>query len=254
MQGVVSVGFESYATSVPRVLDACGAHKVLAEQQRVLIKPNLVNASPPPVTTPVECVEAVIDYVRAHSDAEIVVAEGCGDACRETPEIFAALGYVGMADRMGAVLLDLNTAPLVERQNPACELFPQMWLPAVAFTHFIISIPMLKAHSLAGMTGTIKNMMGFPPPEHYAGQHGSWKKASFHGRMQQSVRELASYILPDLTLMDASVGLSSFHLGGPTCDPPVGRLLAGGDAYALDREAAGLLGLDWECVGHLLPL
>ncbi|MBU1002740.1 MAG: DUF362 domain-containing protein [Proteobacteria bacterium] len=254
MQPLVSVEFESFAVSVPRILDACGVGRVLATQDRVLIKPNLVNASPPPVTTPVACVQAIIEYVRAHCAAEILVAEGCGDACRETPEVFAALGYDELAQRTGVQLLDLNIAPLVERQNPDCELFPRMWLPEVAFTHFLISVPMLKAHSLAGMSGSIKNMMGFLPPAHYAGPPGSWKKALFHARMQQSLRELAAHRLPDLTLMDASLGLASFHLGGPPCDPPVGRLLAGADALALDREAAGLLGLDWKRIDHLQPL
>jgi hypothetical protein len=51
--------------------------------------------------------------------------------------------------------------------------------------------------------------------------------------------------------MDASVGLASFHLGGPHCQPPVGRILAGDDPLDLDRKAAGLLGLDWRQIPHL---
>jgi len=251
MKPLVRVAFTDYASSVPAALDACGAGEFLAGQERVLLKPNLVNASPPPVTTPVALVEAVIQYVRAHSDADIVVAEGCGDACRETPEIFAALGYADMAARLGVALLDLNHAPLVKSENPACALFPELWLPEVALTHCLVSLPMLKAHSLAGMTGAIKNLMGLLPPKHYAGSGGSWKKARFHARMQQSVRELAAHRLPDLSLMDASVGLADYHLGGATCEPPVGLLLAGADARALDREAATLLGLDWRSLGHL---
>lgn len=246
------VAFRSFAESVPEVLDACRARELLARQERVLLKPNLVGAFPPPVTTPVELVEAVALYVREHAPrAEIVVGEGCGDACRETGEVFAELGYEAMAARLGLALVDLNHAPLVRREDPSCEVFPEIWLPEMAFTHAIVSLPMLKAHSLAGFTGTCKNMMGLAPPEHYGGRHGSWKKAAFHARMQQSVRELCRYVLPALTLMDATVGLAEFHLGGPPCDPPVNRLLAGTDALALDRAACGLLGIDWRSIGHL---
>lgn len=47
--------------------------------------------------------------------------------------------------------------------------------------------------------------------------------------------------------------LSDYHLGGPSCQPPVNRILAGRDrdARALDREAARLLGMDWQRIGHL---
>jgi uncharacterized protein (DUF362 family) len=126
-----------------------------------------------------------------------------------------------------------------------------MHLPEIAFTHTIISVPVLKAHSLAGITGTLKNMLGFAPPAHYSGRYGGWKKAVFHGRMQQSIVDLNRYIAPDLTIMDASVGMAEYHLGGPECDPPVARIVAGCNPWAVDRAAARLLGLDWRDIGHV---
>lgn len=250
MSGATCVDFSSYTEAVSLAMESVGADAVLASQTHVLLKPNLVNASPFPVTTPPEFVRAVIDFIRVCTDAEILIAEGCGDACRETDEIFSALGYDVLARETGVPLLDLNHAPLAHRKNPACTVFPEMYLPEVAFTHFIVSLPVLKAHSLAEMTGTLKNMMGFAPPFHYAGG-GSWKKAAFHSRMQTSIKDLCSYISPDLTVMDATVGLAEYHLGGATCDPPVGKIVAGKDPLACDRMAAGLLGLDWQTIGHL---
>ncbi len=251
MHDVLTLPFSSYRKSVPAILDAVGADRVLAEQTAVLLKPNLVNASPHPVTTPPECCEAVIAYVRAHCNAEIVVAEGCGDALMETGDVFEALGYADMAKRLGVALLDLNRAPLRTVRIPECPVFPEMHLPEAAFTNFIISLPVLKAHSLAGLTGTLKNMLGFAPPEHYSGVHGSWKKAVFHGRLQQSILDLARYVRPHLTLLDATQGLASFHLGGDTLSPPPNRLIAGGDPRAVDRTAADLLGIDWRTIRHV---
>ncbi len=72
------VDFVSYRKSVPELLDSIGAGEVLSEQARVLIKPNLINTSPPPVTTPVECCEAIIEYIHRCSEAEIIIGEGCG--------------------------------------------------------------------------------------------------------------------------------------------------------------------------------
>lgn len=249
--GVVLTDFTSYADSVPAALDACGAAGLLRKQKRVLIKPNLVNASPPPVTTPVECCAAIVRYVRAHApQAEVVVAEGCGDVLRETPELFAIHGYDLLSGREGVGLLDLNQAECVRVDNPEGEVFTELWLPEAAMASFLISVPVLKAHSLADMTGSLKNLMGLLPPARY-GKGGAWKKSSFHARMQASLRDLARCRTPDLTLMDASVGLKDHHLGGSRCDPPLATLIAGTDALACDRAGAELLGLDWRDIGHL---
>ncbi|NQT94717.1 MAG: DUF362 domain-containing protein [Lentisphaerae bacterium] len=246
-----TVEFESYGESVALLLDRLGAGKVLAEQSRVLVKPNLINSSPPPITTAVACCEAIVEYAREHSGAEIVVGDGCGDPGLTTDEVFDQLGYRDMARRQGVELVDLNEAELVRLENPDCHVFPEMYLPEIAMSSYLVSVPVLKAHSLADLTGTRKNMIGLAPPSHYAGRHGSWKKAVFHGDLQQSILDLNRYRTPDLTVLDATIGMQDYHLGGRHCDPPVNKLLAGFDPREVDRAAAELLGLDWQVIGHL---
>lgn len=251
MAGVAEIALTSYAESVPRVLDTLGAAEVLKRQAAVLVKPNLINASPPPVTTPVECVEAVIECVRSCSDAVVVVGEGCGDPALETGEVFARLGYEELARRRAVELVDLNHAPLRRLEDGRCRRFSQMYLPEIALSHYLISVPVLKAHSFAEITGTLKNMIGLAPPEHYSGRGGTWKKAVMHEAMHASIVELNRFRTPDLSLMDASVGMPDFHLGGRHCDPPLGKLIAGFDPVAVDRRGAELLGLRWQEIPHL---
>lgn len=248
---MITVPFETYEISVSKALDAIGAKDRLSGQPRILIKPNLINDSPHPVTTPPECCEAIIRYIRRFSDAHIVIAEGCGDKGLETDTVFDRLGYRAITDHYGIPLIDLNQAPLRTYNRTDCTLFPELMLPELVSTHYIISVPVLKAHSLAVITGSLKNMMGFPPPKYYSGRFGSWKKAVFHQHMQQSITELNRYIVPDLTVMDASIGLADYHLGGAHCDPPVKKILAGFDPWEVDRKAAELLGLDWKTIPHL---
>lgn len=228
-----------------------GAVSVLTGSRPVMLKPNLVNDSPFPVTTPPAFCEAVVSFVRRATDAPIVIAEGCGDARLETPEVFDALGYTEMARRLGVELMDLNTAPLVRLVRKDCPVFPEMWLPEAVFDHVLISLPVLKAHSFSRITGSMKNMMGLAPPRHYAGRHGTWKKAVFHQRMHEAIVELNRYRLPDFTVMDATVGLAEFHLGGARCRPPRALILAGRDARSVDRQAAELLCMDWREIPHL---
>ena len=248
---IVSEAFSSYGESVARCMQAAGAERVLDGKRPVMLKPNLVNDSPHPVTTPPAFCEAVITFVRQYTPAPIVIAEGCGDAHLETLEVFARLGYQQLARRQQVALLDLNQAALVCCENADRRVFPEMWLPEAVFEHVLISLPVLKAHSLCRFSGSMKNMLGLAPPSHYSGRFGTWKKAAFHHRLDEAIVDLNAYRSPDFTVMDATVGLADFHLGGPRCNPPVNRILAGADARALDREAADLLGLDWTRVGHL---
>jgi len=250
MQPIAEVKFKDYRSSVKEALDRIEAAEAIATENRILLKPNLVNASTPPVTTEPEFCRAVIEYVQAaNPDAEIVIGEGCGDLNYETDEIFKLLGYEKLAEEYGIELLDLNHAPLCEKKLEGAKVFPTIFLPEIAFSHKIISLPNLKAHSLAGITGAIKNMMGFAPPAHY--NAGSWKKSFFHQQMQQSVKELNMFIPPWLSVMDASVGLADYHLGGALCDPAPELILASVDALELDRRAAEILGLNWREIDHL---
>jgi uncharacterized protein (DUF362 family) len=251
MPPVTTIPFRSWDKSIPKIMQAAEAAPLFAAASAILIKPNLINDSPHPVTTHPDCCGALVDWIRTVSQAPVTIAEGCGDSVLDTETVFDRLGYRRLAQQKEIALLDLNTAPLREIDNPGSDRFPVVYYPEIAFSHFVVSLPVLKAHSLADITGGMKNMMGFAPPAHYGGGHGSWKKATLHHRLQQAITEWHTVRRPDFTLLDASIGLADFHLGGRRCDPPVNRLLGGTDARAVDRAAAELLGLDWRTIGHL---
>ncbi|WP_045220234.1 DUF362 domain-containing protein [Desulfonatronum thioautotrophicum] len=242
--------FQDYATTLAELLDDLGLPGVLRRRKRVIIKPNLVNASPFPVTTHPEMVLALVNYIQRHTRAKIVLAEGCGDTCLETGEIFTKLGYTALAEELGLELVDLNRAPLTRRIDPRCRFFPEIHLPKAALNGLLISVAVLKRHSLAQVTLSMKNLLGLLPPSHYQ-RGGSWKKSALHADMQRSIYELNRYRKPDLAIIDASLGLAEFHLGGATCSPPVNKLVAGFDPVAVDAAGAALLGLDWRSIGHI---
>ena len=243
--------FTSWQENVGRLLDATGLLDRLASVKRVLIKPNLVEPLEPPITTPVELIAELVDYIHAFEPGlEIIIGEGCGSSTNNTLEVFEKLGYCSLADRTGVSLLDLNEAPLVHMKDSNCKRWPEMYLPKIVFESFLISVPVLKAHSLAGVTLTMKNMVGLAPPEHFQ-QGGHWKKASFHQNIQEAVFDLNRYRTPDFTLLDATVGMQEAHLWGPTCDPPANRLAGGYDPVAIDSYGCSLLGAKWNAVGHI---
>lgn len=242
--------FTSWEETIPALLKSIGASEVLRQQQRILIKPNLVNASPPPVTLPMAACAALVRACRQWSDAQIIIAEGTGEKHLTTDEVFTIHGYDRLAQAEGIKLVDLNEAELVELRDPCNKVFPSFMIPRLVMESFVLSAAVLKAHSLSAVTLSMKNMIGVAPPAYYQ-RGGHWKKSAFHQQMQTSIFELNRYRKPDLAFIDATVGLSDYHLGGPTCDPPVNKLVAGFDPVAVDAAGSELLGIPWRQVGHI---
>lgn len=244
------VEFINYAESIRNALDGIRASDILSKQRVILIKPNLVDSIKFPVTTHRDCVSAIIDYIRNYTDARIIIAEGCGCPNKETAQVFKELGYTELAQEKSVELMDLNKAPLIKLKNPKFKVLPVCYLPEVAMRSFILSVPVLKAHSFSSVTLSLKNMLGFAPPEYYQ-RSGYWKKSFFHQDMHNSIFELNLYRTPDMVLLDASVGMPDYHLGGRECSPPVNKIIAGTDAGEVDKIGAELLGFDWRDIPHI---
>lgn len=248
-QPLVVVGeLTRYTETVPRILNAIQAGKILREQERILIKPNLIEARPAPVTTDVRCVEAIVAYCRNVSDANLIVADGAGGC--ETSECFARLGYERLAKEYGLDLVDLNHAETVTLSDPCNIFLREFHIPKVLLESYLISVPVLKAHSMAQVTLGMKNMLGVAPEADY-GKGGHYKKWGLHEQLDDAIIEINKFRKPDLTVIDAAIGMATAHLWGPKCDPPVGKIVASFDVVAADRIGCDLLGIDRKTVRHL---
>jgi len=242
--------FESFGESLPLALEAIGAREVLANQQTIIVKPNLVTDDPPPVTLPVEAAMVLVRWLQKQSEARIILAEGTGDRLHSTIKVFDHLGYMDLAERYDLKLIDLNEAPVVELARDDCPVFPQFYMPEILMDAFVISFAVLKDHSLADVTLSMKNMVGCAPPRYYQ-QGGMWKKSAFHRHMHEAILDLNRYRKPDLALIDASVGMRDHHLSGRPCDPAPHKIIAGFDPVAVDAAGALLLGHDWRDIPHI---
>lgn len=241
-----------YQNIIP-LLDAAGLARLLPADKPIIIKPNLVEVLPPPITTPAVLIDGLIAYLRGITDNEILIGEGTAALTYDTYHAYAELGYTTVAEKHGVSLVDLNDEPSVYLRDQSRTRWPEMYLPEIAMNCFLLSVPVLKAHSLSQVTLTMKNMMGLAPPEHFQ-QGGGWKKSAFHLGIQDAVADLNRYRTPDFTLLDATVGMAQAHLWGPTCDPPVRRLAASVDPVAIDAYGCRLLGKNWREIGHIAQL
>ncbi len=245
MSRVARVQFVDYDRSIPKALELIGAPERLPQEGLIILKPNLTNSSPPPVTTSVRAIEAMYEYCRARTKARIIIAEGAGSG--RTHDVYAALGYTELAKRLGIELVDFNTAETVKLANPDALHLKTFHLPKIAREAFIISVPVLKDHSFTKTTISMKNMFGLAPAKHYA---GGWNKAKLHSpSTDDSVVDVCLYKRPDLSVVDASVALKGSHLSGRK--KSINLILAGFDPVAVDAVGSELLGHEPEWVHYL---
>jgi uncharacterized protein (DUF362 family) len=236
MSQVAKVRFTDYEQSISKALDLIGTSRRLPREGLIILKPNLTNSSPPPVTTSIRAVQAVYRYCRVHTEAQIIIGEGAGSG--RTHDVFAALGYTEFAQREGLRLVDFNEAETVVLENPNALQLKEFHLPKIAQDAFIISIPVLKDHSFTKTTIAMKNMFGLAPGKYYA---GNWNKAKLHAPSpDDSVVDVCTYKRPDLSVVDASVALTGGHLAGKK--KAIGLILAGFDPVAVDAVGSQLLG------------
>ncbi|MEM2930659.1 MAG: DUF362 domain-containing protein, partial [Thermoproteota archaeon] len=89
-----------------------GIESIVPEGSKVLIKPNIVRYQSPPDTTSPDIVEALVNIIKKRNPSVIWIADGSGEG--NTIENFQALGYLQVAERTGAILVDLNYGEMVE--------------------------------------------------------------------------------------------------------------------------------------------
>jgi len=242
---VAKVRFTSYAKSVAKAMDLIGAAEKLPGRGLIVVKPNLTLNRPPPVTTNVAAARAVVDYVQSHCRAEVAIGEGCGAG--ETPDVFEALGYTAMARRKGIRLIDFNTAPAALLKRKDALQLKEFWLPEVLRDAFLISLPVLKDHSMTVTGVAMKNLFGLAPAPYYK---GSWNKSKLHSpSTHKSIVDICLYKPPDLCVVDAAVVLTGAHISGTP--RKTGFILASFDPVAVDAVGSGLLGHDPKKIKYL---
>lgn len=241
----------SLENSVSNLLTAACLPDLIPDGQTILLKPNLVGALKPPVTTPVWLTSLLVEYLQKYiPKSSIIIGEGTGSLQYDTFHPFQMLGYTKLASEKNIPLIDLNTEKLVTKKNSACTRLPVMYLPAILDDVFLFSVPVLKAHTLAKVTLTMKNMMGCVPPSHFRGK-GYWAKSAFHKQLHEAIFDLNRYRCPDFSLLDASVGMAQAHLWGAHCNPPVNMLAASADPVAIDAFGSSMLNKKWNEIGHI---
>jgi uncharacterized protein (DUF362 family) len=214
----------------------------LREKRKIFVKPNMSHPEyvPGVVTDPV-LLHDLVGLLRDGAE-EVIVGESNGFNYPCWPA-FEKTGIKTAVKEAGGTVVNLSEDKVVEVKfqngdSPLKRLFlPKTVLEADA----LVDLPLMKTHEFAMYSGAIKNLFGCVP---------SNRRIYLHPYLSEVFYWLYSILKPDLTVMDARVGIEG---NGPTKGKPVNMnlMLTGDCALATDLIASKIMGLDLEEVGYL---
>ncbi len=207
-------------------------------KEKVVIKPNLITNRPYPVTTSPKTVECIVNYFKGKAK-EIIIAEGSGMCRGGTNKAFLNLGYSELAEKSEIKLVDLNEDDYEIRKNPEALKLKEFKFPITLKNSFLISAAVLKRHSMAKVTLSLKNMIGA----------SIGRKARFHlPGINKSIVDINLYKKPDLALIDG-IESSGLELGGEVTRFDL--MIFSEDPVAADAVGANILRLNPLSVPHI---
>lgn len=206
---------------------------------RVLMKVNLLMGKDPSraVCTHPAVVRAVAREVKSLGARPVLADSPGGPFNRPALKLaYSRSGYAEDAEK-GLYELNYNTGSFygkleTGRRGKSFEL-----CSFLRDADFIINLPKLKTHGLTVYTGAVKNLFGVVPGTVKAGYHFKMPKVRDFCQLLLDIAELAA---PDLTIMDAVIGMEG---SGPSSGRPrdFKLLLAASDMLELDLLVSWLL-------------
>ncbi len=220
-----------------------GISRFISRSDVVIIKPNIAWDRTPEQaanTNPLLVAELVRQCLNAGAKKVIVTDVSCNDPRR----CFQRSGIADAASREGAEVLmpDSSRFKQVDLAGDVLQIWPvfQPFLEADK----IINVPIAKHHSLTGVTLGMKNWYGI-----LGGQ-----RQQLHQHIHESLVDLAEFMRPTLTIVDAyRILLRNGPTGGNLEDVLLKKsLVASTDPVALDAYVAkALFNLDATSLPYL---
>ena len=210
--------------------------------KKIILKPNLINDRSPPTTTPVETIEALINYY--YKEYEVTIAEGSGWC--ETDKAYKNLGYLKIAEQYGVKLVDLNKDNYEIKEISQTFRIKKFEFCLTLKDAYLISVPILKKHSLTDVTISLKNMLGATLGDTTS---VSWKKGRFHNRLDENIVDINLYLRPNLAIIDGRAA----GVGGELSSRPkeLNVMIFSEDLVAADAVGAKYLNKNPLSINHL---
>jgi uncharacterized protein (DUF362 family) len=224
------------------------------KNKRILIKPNVGRIAPPEVgyNTHPEAVAAIIETLLELGVEEIAIGES-PIVSVDTFKAFQRAGFTEMAARYGVELIDFDSKPPVIKSVHNPRVISETKICQQVYDYdVLISVPVTKTHMHTGVTLGIKNMKGCLYRHEKVRYHQLeyLKQVYPEKTLDSAISDLATVILPDMTVVDGYIGMEGL---GPSGGEPVKSnfAVASFSAMGADLVACKLMGVDIGEVDHL---
>ncbi len=220
-----------------------GMGRFVKRGQKVAIKPNISWDSKPEYAgcTNPALVNRIVRHCLEAGAARVVVFDHTIEhwrRCWDSSQIAAAVKEAG-----GVMAPGETERYYAERQVQGRALTRARVHEAMLEADVLISVPILKHHGGAGMTGSIKNFMG-----------AVWDRRTYHATdLQQCIADFLTVRKPDLSVVDAyRVMLKNGPRSGSLADVSLMKMqVLSTDIVAADASGARLLGRNPEDFWHI---
>ncbi len=224
-----------------------GIDKFIQEGDKAFIKPNILRGAQPEyaIATHPEMVGAV---------ARMITSQGASVGAGDSPgfhvsagsirSIYRKYGYEEVLKEAGGeTVADISGVEV--KGGEYLQHFKA--LKSVVESDKVINIAKAKTHSLAGFTGTVKNMFGVIPGPIKGEMHLHYPDAE---RFVQAMIDICESVPCTLHMIDGILGMEG---PGPSAGKPrkLGYIFAGENPHAVDRVAIEVMGLDQKAIPQI---
>lgn len=210
--------------------------------KKPIIKVNFVSTYRELAATPVESVNATLEFLKPFYKDEILIVEGA--TLGETFEGYKNFGYLPLEKEYNVKLFDLNQdeASPVTLHDRNGHPFTLPFVNTVKNSDFIISICRAKTHNDVVITLTLKNLA--------VGSLHQRSRVHQDKVVHRNLCDLAKVAKPSLSIIDGTIGMEG---DGPVGGTEInsGWVAAGLDFLAVDTLGLYLMGFELDKVGYL---
>jgi len=262
---IVKIRNGNIEAAVEHAVDLLGGMSAITKgKERVMLKPNLTSPIPSATTKPA-VIRAVARLMQS-AGKDVSIGEGSAAAGgfnvqgsetfrtsnrdllnRMQQYVFDQLGYTELARSLRVPLVNLHTGDLVDVKLSNAFVFDTLTIHrSLVETDLLCSVPMMKTHSLAGVTLGMKNLIGVYPGAVYQSVRGRMHDLTSKVEPSGTAAAIVDMVRANklgLVIVDASTAMEG---NGPTDGTlvPMEMIIAGANPLATDMIAAHLMGFD----------
>jgi uncharacterized protein (DUF362 family) len=230
---------QSVPEAVREAMELADWKSFIPRGAKVALKPNLgFDFFLPGTVTGPWVVEGVIQTLKGYVDQIYLVESG-----QILVNVERALQQTGMADlckRYDVPWVNMSKGPFKRLKLPDGLILKEVEAPEILQRTTLITIPVMKTHGRTVITGALKNQWGCLRELRH----------NYHLVLDEALADVNALFKPAFAVMDGTVGLEG---DGPKSGRPkvADRVLASGDAVALDAVAAKVMGFDPLDIRHI---